>query len=200
MNFAFKFKNGPYGNYRKMFQRNTIRNVAPKNVNVNVNNTIYYSWNRPLWIFIHTLCNKVPDEKDSINTVFKYLEGLCTNIIPCLYCKNDSIAYFKIHKLQHSNKNALRMFFFNFHNHVNKKLKKQVFNNDILKLYDDVDIERFAKKVFPLLNMTIGFRKNTIIQHNKLVKVYETYFNTTIKALLKHKKEDVELENEIIEK
>ena len=176
-------------------QNNKI--VHHRNNKVNINNTTYHIWNRPLWIFIHTVCNKIPDDKEHVSLLYNYLKKLCIGIIPCHYCRKDATNYITKHNIAHDDKTSLILYFFNFHNHVNNKLKKRRFDKSILKVYDSVDTKILSRKVFPLLNLKSASSRNKIDAHNRQVKQFEAYYYSNIEFLLIRREEENEVVGEI---
>lgn len=88
-------------------------------------------WGRPLWIFLHTFCEKIkPDvflqkKEKVLSLIYNLLQSL-----PCPNCQKDTNKYLKKHKLLHVNtKEECIQFLFDLHNYVNIKLNKPEFIN-----------------------------------------------------------------------
>lgn len=97
-------------------------------------------WGTPLWIFIHLFSNLIHESFFLQNRiqVLKLLHTLL-HTLPCPQCDKDTQNYLKKHNLFHiSSKAALIQYFFDFHNYVNKKLKKPEFVNK--DMYNKKDI------------------------------------------------------------
>jgi hypothetical protein len=87
-------------------------------------------WGPPIWTFFHTLAEKVnEDEFPKIKVIlFSYIKRIC-NFLPCPECSSHAyqfLARVNINsiKTKHDFKNMLYV----FHNTVNKRKTKQLFN------------------------------------------------------------------------
>lgn len=92
-------------------------------------------WGRPLWIFIHTFCEKIKADiftqkrEKILSLIYSLLQSL-----PCSTCQKDTNKYLKKHNLHHvKTKEQCIQFMCDFHNHVNMKLGKPTYTN--LKIY-----------------------------------------------------------------
>lgn len=99
------------------------------------------SWGPSTWKLFHTLAEKIKEEDANkslfIKTLLSEIKSLCLNL-PCPYCSKHSGVYFqkniKIMK-NVSNKEELIKFLFDFHNSVNKSLRKKEFPYKDLEIY-----------------------------------------------------------------
>ena len=99
-------------------------------------------WGEPTWYFFHVFAEKIVNDFyiKNKNEVDELIFSICANL-PCPYCKEHAVNYLKKNKLIFvKNKEQLKMYFFNFHNDVNKSKKQKIFNIDILKKYEHVSI------------------------------------------------------------
>ena len=116
-------------------------------------------WGPATWYLIHTVCEKVDEEFYAKNRkqIITLLKGLCSNL-PCGECSKH--AQQEVKNLTYKNaptKALLKSFFFQFHNNVNKRLRKPTFSNyDMYKLTT-------LRKVFSYYNSQI---KLSIIRTN----------------------------------
>jgi hypothetical protein len=97
-------------------------------------------WGTPLWLFIHLFCNLIHDSFfiEKRTHVLQLLHSLL-NTLPCPYCDKDTQIYLKKHDLfRVRTKTDLIQYFFDFHNHVNRKLKKSEFFDK--NMYNKKDI------------------------------------------------------------
>jgi hypothetical protein len=98
-------------------------------------------WGIPTWIFLHTLIAKVnPDKYDTIKIeLLKYVTSIC-NILPCPTCREHASTYIKKIKIQFlPNLDSFKRMLFDFHNHVNFRLKKKIYTYDYLSIYDNLN-------------------------------------------------------------
>jgi len=104
-------------------------------------------WGTPTWYFLHTLIEKIN------STYYKSVSDSFTNIIvdifnnlPCPYCKDHATQYIKknnIYKIK--TKEEMKEYLFNFHNFINKRLKQNTQNRDILNLYKKMNFVKVYK-------------------------------------------------------
>ena len=99
-------------------------------------------WGEPIWTFIHSICEKVKDDEfhKIKNDLIETLKLICTNL-PCPDCSTHSKQYLdKLYSSSIKNKNDLKMYFFIFHNDVNKRTGKSEESVEILKKYEIADL------------------------------------------------------------
>jgi len=104
-------------------------------------------WGEPTWYFFHTFIEKIGDDFYNKNSekIIKIYKTICFNL-PCPICKSHAMTYIKTHKMDSMVTRVLmKNFLFNFHNHVNKQLKKSLQNINILEQYKKITISRAYK-------------------------------------------------------
>jgi len=102
------------------------------------------SWAIPCWFFFHGMAEKISKSfyENEYNKVFDLIVLICKNL-PCPYCRNHATVYFSNKTSKDVNtKNKLKMFLFEFHNDVNKRIGHHVFDEDILKKFEGIDIAK----------------------------------------------------------
>ena len=100
------------------------------------------AWGILTWMLFHTLAEKIKLERFQHYSpiIISYIKKICY-CLPCPYCREDAHKYlssfnFKLIK----SKEDLKFFVFDFHNHVNKKLKNEIPSDQILEKYKYLDI------------------------------------------------------------
>ena len=144
LRFGKMFKNTKYKNVRMNTQNNNRNNNINRNRNNNqvqiINKQILKvrgRWGTPCWIFFHTLAEHIREEYYNN----KYVDCLkiinrIISVIPCPVCKNHAINKMKNIKVSDLNtKNKLKIFFYEFHNEINKRNGQKVENISILDNY-----------------------------------------------------------------
>lgn len=85
-------------------------------------------WGNATWFLFHTLAIKLKDEKKLVNDLLHKIIDICHNL-PCPTCREHAVKTIKnsdINKI--ITKKDLIQYIFSFHNIVNKKLKKKIFD------------------------------------------------------------------------
>ena len=94
-------------------------------------------WGNATWYLFHTLAFKMKDEyfeelKDDFITI---CANICANL-PCPECSDHaSQIMFKVKRDKIKTKKDLQLFFFDFHNSVNRKTNKRIFNESEMYIY-----------------------------------------------------------------
>ena len=89
-----------------------------------------YIWGPPLWHFLHTMSFNYPvdpTEEDKVN--YKQYIMSMGKILPCKYCRDNfkkNIKSVPLNKSSLKNREAFSKWMFDFHNEVNKSLKKPI--------------------------------------------------------------------------
>tara|TARA_Y100000590_G_scaffold459266_1_gene615898 strand:+ start:1071 stop:1757 length:687 start_codon:yes stop_codon:yes gene_type:complete len=107
-------------------------------------------WGPLGWYFIHTFTQACPDNATSKNIeLYKNMIHTFTDLLPCPYCKTHFKNHLKSNPMKFSNKNDMVIYFMNFHNQVNRRLKKGItFNKEkLLSHYSNPNFGRLKKFV-----------------------------------------------------
>lgn len=125
-------------------------------------------WGANLWYFIHIICiTYIPENKIYYERFFSSLKYLLT----CQKCKKGYANEIRKNKPDYNN---LKQWSFNFHNNVNKRLRKKIFKNEELEkiYYDDNK------------NVNINYGKiNTAITHLATQTSHTTQCKEFLKCL-----------------
>ena len=100
------------------------------------------TWGAPTWTFFHVLPEKLSNKNFIKNKdgIIRLITTICNNL-PCPYCREHAAAYCKLlidNKI--NTKDKLKNELFIFHNNVNKRINKKVFDKTILDKYKNIDI------------------------------------------------------------
>ena len=101
------------------------------------------TWGNNIWYLFHGLIQKLDDSQYDIwKNDFIYIFTTISSNLPCPECSNDANNIIKKTNFKNINsKEDLKKFIFNFHNYVNKKLKKTEFKYEELTIYDNINID-----------------------------------------------------------
>jgi len=120
-------------------------------------------WGPPTWTFIHCLIEKIKDEKFNemrINLI-NFIKVITFNL-PCPECSKHSASFFsRVNFNIIQSKDDLKNLIYIFHNVVNKKNNKPLFNVSDLSMYKNINI---------------------IVAYNNFINVYKTDGNMKLLA------------------
>jgi len=94
-------------------------------------------WGNATWYLFHTLSYKMKDEYfDELKDDFLNMcSRICSNL-PCPDCSEHASAIMRnLNRGNIKTKKDLQMFFFDFHNSVNKRVKKPLFTESSMFMY-----------------------------------------------------------------
>lgn len=144
-------------------------------------------WSIPTWYLFHGIAEKIDEQyyKENYFKVFQLFIIICNNL-PCPMCRKEAST--KINKINVHNintKEKLKLFWFNFHNDVNVRLGKRLFNMEEMKKYEKIVMKKamlwFDKNFF------YNFRSYKVFtipqQRNKLRTKLRREFNDLYKHL-----------------
>jgi len=110
-------------------------------------NTSRYSdfepvWGPKLWIFSHTLANHILSNQIE-QKLFDILTSIFINL-PCQSCSKDSVEYFSQNPFNFDSiktSEELQLYFFNFHNFINAKFSKPIYEyNSLQSEYSRIEL------------------------------------------------------------
>ena len=142
-------------------------------------------WGPPIWLFFHTITSKIKDGLD-INVykgLFRIIKTICKNL-PCPTCSTDATLFLsKINEDIINSKQKLINNIYIFHNYVNKKNNKQLFNYNKIVNYNQLDlavvIRQFIRAYNTQGNMNL---LNESFQRQLAVKEFRRWMRANISA------------------
>tara|TARA_B110001452_G_scaffold206981_1_gene177123 strand:- start:6350 stop:6811 length:462 start_codon:yes stop_codon:yes gene_type:complete len=115
-------------------------------------------WGNNIWYLFHTIAHKIKEDQflNAKNDLIYLIKTICGNL-PCPECSKDATETLnKINFNTINSKQEFKTLLFNFHNYVNKKLKKPIYN--------EIDLdEKYSKANIYILykNFKIIFSSNS---------------------------------------
>ena len=142
-------------------------------------------WGPPIWLFFHTITSKIKDGLD-INVykgLFRIIKTICKNL-PCPTCSTDATLFLsKINEDIINSKQKLINNIYIFHNYVNKKTHKKLFNYNMILNYNQLDlavvIRQFIRAYNTQGNMNL---LNESFQRQLAVKEFRRWMRANISA------------------
>jgi hypothetical protein len=122
-------------------------------------------WGNATWYLFHTLAEKIDETyfRENKSEFFHIITIICKNL-PCPECAEDASIILKNANLNNiQSKELLKEFFFQFHNRVNAKLKKPIFNKDDLIKYKSAVTLNIMKN-FIHYYFTRGYNEKMLMQ------------------------------------
>jgi hypothetical protein len=145
-------------------------------------------WGNATWYLFHTLSYKMKDEYfDELKDDFLNMcSRICSNL-PCPDCSEHASAIMRnLNRGNIKTKKDLQMFFFDFHNSVNKRVKKPVFSESSMFMYRNAVtknivfnyISTMSKKYHNIKLITNSFhRDSTMNDFKKWISHNSNKFN-----------------------
>ena len=142
-------------------------------------------WGNITWKFFHTVIEKIKQEhyNNEREKILYFVKKICDNL-PCPECKAHANTFMKRVKITHINtKDDFKYLLFNFHNEVNKKLKKNIHEQNVLDEYKE-------NKLVPLISMFIQIFSKPMANSRLMMESMNR--NIFMKELLAYFKENIE--------
>lgn len=144
-------------------------------------------WGPPIWTLFHTLIEKMNPYAypQVIGSMFGMFIRIC-RVLPCPECSKDASNFLaKIKLSDYKNKDEFRNMLYLFHNWVNAKTRKPLYNYSELNKYSDLNmvfvINNFIAKYNTKGNMNLlaeSFQRRFVIKD--LIKWFKRYSNAFI--------------------
>jgi hypothetical protein len=145
-------------------------------------------WGNNVWNLFHTIAHKIKEDRFEFhkNNIIYILENIC-NTLPCPECSKDASDMLKkVNFSQINTKNDFKLLIFNFHNAINTKLNKPLFD------FNELD-NRYSKANIDILytNINIIFTSNTNIPQLMTSSFHRNLLFPKIKEALRIIREDL---------
>ena len=133
-------------------------------------------WGPPIWTLFHVLAEKINENAYPffMTQLFNVIRMICS-ALPCPECTRDAINFLSKIKLQDlKTKNDFKNMIYIFHNHVNVKKRKHLYNYSNLEIYKKYNIihvfNRFISVYHTRGNMNLlaeSFQRQLIVKNVK---------------------------------
>ena len=142
-------------------------------------------WGPPIWIFFHTITTKVKDGLD-VNVykgLFRIIKTICKNL-PCPTCATDATLFLsKINEDVINSKQKLINNIYIFHNYVNKKTNKKLFNYNMIINYNQLDLAVIIRQFIRAYNTQGNMNLlNESFQRQLAIKEFRRWMRANISA------------------
>jgi hypothetical protein len=142
-------------------------------------------WGPPIWLFFHTITSKIKDGLD-VNVykgLFRIIKTICKNL-PCPTCATDATIFLsKINEDAINSKQKLINNIYIFHNYVNKKNNKNLFNYNKILNYAQLDLALTIRQFIRAYNTSGNMNLlNESFQRQLAVKEFRRWMRANIIA------------------
>jgi hypothetical protein len=141
-------------------------------------------WGPATWVFLHTITEKVKEHEfdNQKNNLLSIIKKICS-ILPCPDCAQDATNI--LNQLNYNtinNKTDFKMYIFQFHNHINKKLNKPQENINILDKYKKSNLTNilFSLKIIYTQNINIPKLMIHSLHRKSTINDILVYFNNNM--------------------
>ena len=137
-------------------------------------------WGPPVWTLFHTLSTQLIND-DLIRPLFSYIQRVC-KFLPCPECSQDATIFLqKVNLNDIKTADDLSKTLYIFHNHVNRKKHKQLFNYSELAKYKTYSLI----KVFHIFTRVYNTRGNMRLiadefQRNMVIAEFKRWLGANI--------------------
>jgi hypothetical protein len=161
-------------------------------------------WGPPIWTLFHTLAEKInPDLYPLvINSMFNIIVRIC-QFLPCPDCSRDASNFLgKIKINEYKTKDEFKNMLYLFHNYVNSKKRKPLFNYIYINKYSNLNLQIVINNFIANYNtkgnlklLTESFQRKFVI--NDFIKWFNYYYRAFYNPIIKkHKQQPITNETE----
>jgi|UniRef100_A0A6C0KT12 hypothetical protein len=145
-------------------------------------------WGSSVWNLFHTIAHKIKEDKFLFHksNIIYIIENIC-NTLPCPDCSKDATAMLKkVDFAQINSKADFKLLMFNFHNAINTKLKKPLFDfNELDDKYSKANIDAIYN------NLNIIYTSNSNVPQLMSSSFHRHHLFPKIKDTLRVIREDL---------
>lgn len=142
-------------------------------------------WGPPIWMFFHTITTKIKDGLDVsvYKGLFRIIKTICKNL-PCPTCSTDATQFLsQINEDIITSKQKLINHIYIFHNYVNKKTKKNLFNYNKMLNYNQVELSVSIRQFIRAYNTSGNMNLlNESFQRQLTIKEFRRWIRSNISA------------------
>jgi hypothetical protein len=148
-------------------------------------------WGPAIWKLFHTLSEKMNENAYNIvaSQLYNHIVRIC-NFLPCPECATDASQFLaKIQIKNIKNKTQFKNTFYIFHNYVNVKKRKPLFNYSNIVLYKNFNVVNIFQDFINVYN-TKGNMKllNESFQRQLVIKDFTNWFRSYIRVFIPYVK------------
>jgi hypothetical protein len=144
-------------------------------------------WGPPIWTLFHVLAEKINEEQFPrlLESLFSYIKRIC-KFLPCPDCsEHATITLSSIRMDQIDTKDKFKVSLFIFHNSVNHKKNKPLFNIKDIAVYGRMNLQNVWRRFISVYNTKGNMQMLTeSFQRELIMKEFRKWFGTNITCFL----------------
>ena len=144
-------------------------------------------WGPPVWTFFHVLAEKVNENAYPIikNQMFMIIQKIC-GFLPCPECSRDAANFLgKVRINDLRSKTDFKNMLFFFHNHVNSKKRKRIYNYNDLEVYKRYNIINSFNNFLRVYHTKGNMKQlSESFQRQFVIKDVRVWFTRNIRAFM----------------
>lgn len=113
-------------------------------------------WGPAVWTLFHSLAEKINEENNTplVQQVFGFIKRIC-GFLPCPECSKDATMYLqRVKQSEIKTRSGLISTIYVFHNYVNRKKKKKLFNFGDIGKYKNTNLVNVVNQFITAYNTT----------------------------------------------
>ena len=129
------------------------------------------NWGNITWILFHTFSEKIHENFLLANkkVIWKLITDVL-NVLPCNHCLQHAQMYINKYGSSHiKRKEDLTDFFYNFHNSVNLRTRKKIYNKSDLNIYEKGVMSKILDNFSILMTKNYDVRPNVEVLKRRAV-------------------------------
>ena len=137
-------------------------------------------WGPPVWTFFHVLAEKYNENtidirfnQFMIHQIYQVIRHIC-GYLPCPECSKDATIFLSKINPDKLNKEGLKQMLYVFHNYVNNKKRKNIFDYKNMNIYQNINILQAFNKFISVYNtrgnmnqLNESFQRKFVIKNTK---------------------------------
>lgn len=141
-------------------------------------------WAHPTWIFFHSFIEQMNDDfyRQKHNTILQYIKNICS-VLPCPHCQEHAVQYMKrINPRNVATRQQMRIMLFEFHNRVNLRLRKSLFQEPNLEQYKTINFVKVVKLFQSVMmkNYTLNRSFNEHMMRKRIISELVQFIRSNI--------------------
>jgi hypothetical protein len=144
-------------------------------------------WGPPVWKMFHTMAENINENvnKQFYLQVFERFKKIC-RYLPCPNCSTDATTFMQnVNTSTIVSKEKFKNLFYIFHNFVNTKTKKKLFDYSNINIYSQLKLIPVINKFISVYNTKGNMKQlSESFQRELILKEFKDWFKSSIAAFM----------------